>query len=52
MNQSVKNTYNAEYPMWAWAKCYNSICPPKHLGTPIESFQVKITFNKKEEDVF
>ena len=52
MNQSVKNTYNAEYPMWAWAKCYNSICPPKHAGTPIENFQVKITFNKKEEDVF
>lgn len=52
MNQNVKNNYKVQYPMWAWAKCYNSICPPKHVGKPIESFQVKITFNKKEDEVF
>lgn len=52
MNQNVKNTYGVEYPIWAWAKCFNGICPPKHIGTPIDSFQVKITFNKSDDEIF
>ena len=52
MNETIKNENKVEYPIWAWAKCYNGICPPKHKGTPISSFQVKITFNKDDKDVF
>ena len=52
MNKHLKNPYNVKYPLWCWVKCYNSICPPKHKGTPVNGFDVKITFNKNEEDVF
>ena len=52
MNQQVINTENIKYPMWAWVKCYNGICPPKRKGLPVKNFDVKITFHKKETDVF
>lgn len=52
MNNQVINHTKADYPIWAWVKCYNSICPPKHKGKPVDGFDVKITFNKKKEEVF
>lgn len=52
MNKYVPNKTKAKYPLWCWAKCYNGICPPKHKGEPVEGFQVKIVFHKKEEDIF
>lgn len=52
MNSSIKNDHNVKYPIWAWVKCYNSICPPKRKGEPIQGFDVKITFNKNSNDVF
>ena len=52
MNLQVENKTLAKYPMWAWVKCYNGICPPKRKGKSVEGFNVKITFNKKEDEVF
>lgn len=52
MNQKTKNPHNTKYPLWCWVKCYNGICPAKRKGTPIEGFDVKITFNKNKKDVF
>ena len=52
MNNSIKKEGDSNYPMWAWVKCYNGICPPKRKGEAVEGFDIKITFNKKEEDVF
>lgn len=52
MNSQIRNSTNAKYPIWCWAKCYNGICPPKHKGEPVEGFDVKITFNKQKEDIF
>ena len=52
MNNEIKNETASTYPIWAWVKCYNGICPPKHKGNKINGFDVKITFNKKSEDIF
>lgn len=52
MNERVKNKSNATYPIWCWVKCNRSICPLKHKGKPVEGFDVKITFNVKDEEVF
>lgn len=52
MNEQIDNPHNACYPLWCWVKCYNSICPPKRKGDKIEGFDVKITFNKDENEVF
>ena len=52
MNQYVKNEENIKYPVWAWVKCFNGICPPKIKGDKIKSFYVKITFNKNDDEVF
>lgn len=52
MNQIVSNPTNAVYPLWAWVKCYNGVCPPKHKGNPVNGFDVKITFRKPELEVF
>ena len=52
MNERIPNPYNVDYPLWCWVKCYNGICPPKKKGKRVEEFDVKITFNKKEKDVF
>ena len=52
MNEKVNNPYNVKYPLWCWVKCYNGICPPKKKGKRVDGFDVKITFNKKEKDVF
>lgn len=52
MNDHIKNSTAARYPLWCWVKCYNNICPPKHKGEPVEGFDVKITFAKAREDVF
>ena len=52
MNERVKNKSNATYPIWCWVKCNRSICPPKHKGKSVEGFDVKITFNVKDEEVF
>lgn len=52
MNELIPNNVNATYPIWCWVKCFNGICPPKHKGEKVEGFDVKITFNKNEDDVF
>lgn len=52
MNEFVPNNTFAKYPIWCWVKCFNGICPPKHKGEKVEGFDVKITFNKNEKDVF
>ena len=52
MNKRIDNPYNTKYPLWCWVKCYNRICPPKRKGKRVEGFDVKITFNKKEKDIF
>ncbi len=52
MEKQVKNEYNAKYPIWCWVKCYNNICPQRHKGTPVEGFDVKITFKKDKKDIF
>lgn len=52
MNKTVQNEYSTSYPLWCWVKCYNGICPAKRRGEKIEGFDIKITFNKKEKDVF
>ena len=52
MNERISNLNNVEYPIWCWVKCYNGICPPKKKGKRVEGFDVKITFNKTEKDVF
>lgn len=52
MQESVVNDTEAKYPIWCWVKFKNGICPPKHKGEHIEGFDIKITFNKLEKDVF
>ena len=52
MNENISNQHNTKYPLWCWVKCYNGICPPKIKGKKVDGFDVKITFNKNENDVF
>lgn len=52
MNVAIPNLTKAKYPLWCWVKCYNGICPPKHKGEKVEGFDVKITFQKDEKEVF
>lgn len=52
MNKLVPNKTKVKYPIWCWVKCFNGICPPKHKGEKIKGFDVKITFNKADKDVF
>lgn len=52
MNKRVNNPFKTKYPLWCWVKCYNGVCPPKRKGKRVEGFDVKITFNKDEKDVF
>lgn len=52
MNKYIPNKYDGKYPIWCWVKFKNGICPPKHKGEPVKGFDVKITFNKPEEEVF
>ena len=52
MNKKVENKTRAKYPIWCWVKCNDSICPPKHKGKRVEGFDVKITFNVKETEIF
>lgn len=52
MNEKVKNKNNAQFPLWTWVKFKNGICPPKHKGEPVDTFEIKITFNKPEDEVF
>ena len=52
MNSYVKNNTKSKYPIWCWVKCYNGLCPPKHKGERVKGFDVKITFNKDENEVF
>ena len=52
MNEKILNPNEVDYPIWCWVKCYNGICPPKRKGKRVEGFDVKITFNKDEKDVF
>lgn len=54
MNEIVKeNKDNIKYPLWAWVKYKNGICPPKHRRKePVPSNEVKITFIKDEKDLF
>ena len=52
MKDFSNNKYKAKYPIWSWVKCYNNICPPKRKGNKVKGFDVKITFEKEEKDVF
>lgn len=51
MNEKIPNPDNIQFPIWCWVKCYNFISPPKRKGNKISGFDVKITFNKDEEEV-
>ena len=51
MREKIQCDCDSKYPIWAWVKCYNGICPPKHKGTKVGGFDVKITFKKGEKDV-
>jgi len=52
MSERIDNPNKVEYPLWCWVKCYNGICPPKKIGTRVNGYDFKITFNKKESNVF
>ncbi|MBQ7307875.1 MAG: DUF3841 domain-containing protein [Clostridia bacterium] len=52
MQEIIKNNTEAKFPMWAWVKCFNGICPPKRKGESVKNFNVKITFNKNANEVF
>ncbi|MCM1542596.1 MAG: DUF3841 domain-containing protein [Blautia sp.] len=52
MSGQIRNDTAARYPLWCWVKCHNHICPPKHKGAPVKGFDVKITFDKAEDEVF
>lgn len=51
MNKQIQNN-GIKYPIWSWVKVKNGICPPKVKGKHVKGFEVKITFNKKDADVF
>ncbi|MBE5821494.1 MAG: DUF3841 domain-containing protein [Clostridiales bacterium] len=51
MNERILSN-GAKYPIWVWVKVKNRICPPKVKGKPVKGFEVKITFNKPENQVF
>lgn len=52
MEQHVPGKENVTFPLWCWVRFKNGICPPKHRGTPVPGFEVKITFRKPENEVF
>lgn len=52
MNDKISNINNVKYPLWAWIKFKNGTFPPKHKGNKVNGFDVKITFNKPEDEVF
>jgi len=52
MNKLIENKYKVAYPIWCWVKCYNNIAPVKRKGEKVVGYDVKITFNKNEKDVF
>ena len=52
MNERIDNPNNTAFPLWCWVKCYNGICPAKKKGKKAEDINVKITFQKNENDVF
>lgn len=51
MKKVIPSPENDMYPMWAWVKCHNSICPPK-VKKENNNTIVKITFNKPDNEVF
>ncbi len=52
MEQHIPGRGDANFPLWCWVKFKNGTCPPKHHGTPIPGFDVKITLQKPENEVF
>lgn len=52
MNERMENPTHAPYPIWCWVRCYHHICPSRRKGTPVDGFDVKITFDKPKADVF
>ena len=53
MSERIKNPKSDKYPIWAWVKCYDGICPvPINNKPKVEGFDVKITFHKPKEEVF
>lgn len=52
MKSRIANDTQATYPMWCWVKCGEEICPPRVKGEKVEGFDVKITFNVDEKDIF
>lgn len=52
MNEIIPNTNNVKYPVWCWVKYKSGICPPKRKGEPVKGYDVKITFNKHQDEVF
>lgn len=52
MNKNISNNSSSTYPIWCWVKCDDDICPPKVKGKRVEGFDVKITFNVDEKDIF
>ena len=52
MEQYVSGKGDASFPLWCWVQFKRGICPPKHRGKAVSGFDVKITFHKRESEVF
>jgi hypothetical protein len=53
MNNSMTKDKNSKYPLWAWVKFKDGICPPKHKRNTLrDEITVKITFKKDRRDCF
>ena len=52
MERRVLEKGNVQFPLWCWVKFKKGICPPKHRGSAVSGFDVKITFHKPEDEVF
>ena len=53
MNEQLENKNNLKYPLWAWVKFKNNVCPPKHKRNSLrDDVIVKIIFEKNKDDIF
>lgn len=52
MEHRIQRPSDIRYPVWCWVKFKNGICPPRHRGVSGPLPIIKITFNKRPEDVF
>lgn len=52
MEKNLGKPAGIQYPIWCWVKFKSGICPPRHKGKSSSLPILKITFNKRAEDVF